>query len=73
MVTASDSFCGNVSVIVLNYNQAETTIECLDALARARSELVREIIVVDNGSDADELEILQQAPCSGRLRARRSR
>ncbi len=59
MVTASDSFCRNVSVIVLNYNQAETTIECLDALAGARSELLREIIVVDNGSDADELAILR--------------
>jgi GT2 family glycosyltransferase/glycosyltransferase involved in cell wall biosynthesis len=48
-----------VSVIVLNYNQAEITIECLDALARARSELIREVIVVDNGSDVDQLDILR--------------
>ena len=65
MVTESDSFCSNVSVIVLNYNQAETTIECLDALAGARSELLREIIVVDNGSDADELEILHRRHAQG--------
>ncbi len=32
----SDPFSNNVSVIVLNYNQAATTVECLDALARAR-------------------------------------
>jgi GT2 family glycosyltransferase/glycosyltransferase involved in cell wall biosynthesis len=59
LVTDSDSFRGKVSVIVLNYNQAETTIQCLDALAGAHSELIREIIVVDNGSDADELAILR--------------
>jgi len=51
-------FHRNVSVIVLNYNQAETTVECLDALARARSDLIREIIVVDNGSAPEELAIL---------------
>lgn len=59
MVTESDPFCNNVSVIVLNYNQAATTVECLDALARARSELIREIILVDNGSAAEELAILR--------------
>ena len=60
MVTESDPFCNNVSVIVLNYNQAATTVECLDALARARSELIHEIIVVDNGSDPVELAILHE-------------
>jgi GT2 family glycosyltransferase/glycosyltransferase involved in cell wall biosynthesis len=65
LVTEPNSFCNNVSVIVLNYNQAGTTIECLDALARARSELIREIIVVDNGSDADELDILRTRHAQG--------
>ena len=60
MVTESDPFSNNVSVIVLNYNQAATTVECLDALARARSELIREIVVVDNGSDPVELAILHE-------------
>ncbi len=60
MATESDPFSNNVSVIVLNYNQAATTVECLDALARARSDLVREIVVVDNGSDHVELAILHE-------------
>ena len=60
MVTESDPFSQNVSVIVLNYNQAATTVECLDALAAARSELVREIIVVDNGSTDAELFVLRR-------------
>ncbi len=55
-----DPFSHNVSVIVLNYNQAAMTVECLDALAAARSELIREIIVVDNGSTPAELSILRQ-------------
>ncbi len=58
MVTESDPFTKNVSVIVLNYNQAATTVECLDALAFSHSELIREIIVVDNGSAPEELAIL---------------
>jgi GT2 family glycosyltransferase/glycosyltransferase involved in cell wall biosynthesis len=59
LAATSDPFCDNVSVIVLNFNQAATTVECLDALARARSDQVREIIVVDNGSDAEELATLR--------------
>jgi GT2 family glycosyltransferase/glycosyltransferase involved in cell wall biosynthesis len=53
-------FHRNISIIVLNYNQATTTVECLDALHRAASELIREIIVVDNGSDDEELVILRE-------------
>jgi GT2 family glycosyltransferase len=60
LVTRPDPFHDNVSVIVLNYNRGETTVECLDALARARSDLLREIIVVDNGSTPDELDILRR-------------
>lgn len=60
MVVTSDPFHDNVSVVVLNYNRAETTLECLDALARAKSSLIREIIVVDNGSSHDELAILRK-------------
>ncbi len=55
----TDPFHRNVSVIVLNYNRAETTLECLDALALAESDLIREIVVVDNGSKPDELALLR--------------
>ena len=37
MAPEFDPFFDNVSVIVLNYNQAATTAECLDALATAKS------------------------------------
>jgi GT2 family glycosyltransferase len=60
LATSPDPFHDNVSVIVLNYNQAETTVECLAALARAKSDLIREIIVVDNGSRPEELSILRR-------------
>jgi GT2 family glycosyltransferase/glycosyltransferase involved in cell wall biosynthesis len=60
LVTPSDPFHDNVSVIVLNYNQAETTVECLRALATAKSALIHEIIVVDNGSRPDELSALRR-------------
>jgi GT2 family glycosyltransferase/glycosyltransferase involved in cell wall biosynthesis len=60
LVTESDPFVNNVSVIVLNYNQATTTVECLTALARAHTDLIREIVVVDNGSDPGELAILRE-------------
>ena len=69
MATEHDPFAHNVSVIVLNFNQAATTVECLDALATAPSELIREIIVVDNGSDPEELSILRQR-CTGDTRGR---
>jgi O-antigen biosynthesis protein len=57
---SAKTFDHNVSVIVLNFNHADTTVQCLDALHRAVSELVREIIVVDNGSDYEEVAILRQ-------------
>ncbi len=60
MAPAVDPFDDNVSVIILNYNQAETTVECLDALERAKSSLVKQIIVVDNGSDHEQLVILRR-------------
>jgi GT2 family glycosyltransferase/glycosyltransferase involved in cell wall biosynthesis len=53
-------FHRNITVIVLNYNQAQTTVECLDALHRADSDLIRDIVVVDNGSTEEELAILRE-------------
>ncbi len=61
MADESDPFCDSVSVIILSYNQAETTIQCLEALDRAKSRLIREIIVVDNGSIPEELAVLRGA------------
>jgi O-antigen biosynthesis protein len=60
LTVENDPFRDSVSVIILNYNQAQTTLECLDALARAKSDLIREIIVVDNGSDHDQVQVLRR-------------
>ena len=57
---ATECFDHNVSVIVLNYNHAATTLRCLDALQRATSSLIREIVVVDNGSTHEEVAVLRQ-------------
>jgi GT2 family glycosyltransferase/glycosyltransferase involved in cell wall biosynthesis len=65
LVATSDPYHDNVSVIVLNYNQAETTLECLDALVRAESSLIRDIIVVDNGSSPEEIAILRKRHAAG--------
>ncbi len=56
----ASAFHRNISVIVLNYNQAETTVECLDALRRAESDLIRDIVVVDNGSTEEQVAILRE-------------
>jgi GT2 family glycosyltransferase/glycosyltransferase involved in cell wall biosynthesis len=61
----SDPFHDNVSVIVLNYNQAETTLECLNALERAESPLIGDIVVVDNGSSPEQVAILRKRRARG--------
>lgn len=60
-------FRQNVSVIVLNFNRAETTLDCLGALCTASSGLIREIIVVDNGSMPIEMARLREG-VGGRAR-----
>lgn len=65
MAATSDPFQDNVSVIVLNYNQAETTLECLDALERAESPLIRDIFVVDNGSSPQQVALLRNRCAAG--------
>ena len=60
LAASPDHFDHNVSVIILNYNQGGTTVECLEALRRADSELISDIIVVDNGSVEAEVAILRE-------------
>lgn len=49
----------NVSIIILNWNGKDDTIECLESL-RKISYPNYEIIVVDNGSEGDDVNILKK-------------
>lgn len=49
-----------VSVIVINWNKSALTLECLRSIAEHTQSVPHEVIVVDNGSTADEIEILKR-------------
>lgn len=50
-----------VSVLLLCYNHAETTLACLDSLKRARTRVPFEIVAVDNGSRDETATMLAEA------------
>jgi hypothetical protein len=50
-----------VSILIVNYNRAKLLKDCLESLTAVR-ETRFEIVVVDNGSRDDSLEVLQQYP-----------
>jgi len=50
-----------VSIIIVNLNQAELTVGCVDSIAAHTKDRPYEIILVDNGSRADEIAILNSA------------
>lgn len=53
-------FVMDISVIVVNYNSSEYTINCVSSvLAQTKSDLLYEIIIVDNNSNDSELEKLR--------------
>jgi GT2 family glycosyltransferase len=57
-----------VSVVVVNWNRWQLLKACLESLARQR-DAVFEVIVVDNGSTDDSMEMLERDfPEGGRLR-----
>ena len=58
MTTISDKDQPWVSIIILNWNGLEDTIECLESL-RGITYPNYEIIVVDNGSEGNDVKILQ--------------
>ena len=39
----------DVSIIIVNYNTAQLTLQCIESIYSKTSKLVYEIIVVDNG------------------------
>ena len=50
-----------VSIIVVNRNRADLTLDCVDAIAKYTDNSLYEILVVDNGSAAVEVEALARA------------
>ena len=55
-----DSDNPEVSIVVLNWNKAQLTIECLKSLFEHTQGIRYEIIVVDNGSRAEEFAVLSE-------------
>jgi N-acetylglucosaminyl-diphospho-decaprenol L-rhamnosyltransferase len=49
----------DVSVIIVSYNTAELTLECIHSIYRETKELRFEIIVVDNASKDDSAELIE--------------
>ena len=47
-----------VSIIILNWNGVEDTIECLESLKKIDYPSY-EVIVVDNGSEGDDVQVLR--------------
>lgn len=52
-----------ISVIIPNYNSAATLVSCLKAATSVSNEAV-EVIVVDDGSDDNSVEIIKSFPCT---------
>lgn len=48
-----------VSIIILNWNGLEDTIECLDSLKKITYANYA-VIVVDNGSSGDDVKVLRE-------------
>lgn len=51
--------CPKVSIIILNWNGLEDTIECLESFKKVTYPNY-EVIVVDNGSDGNDAEVLKE-------------
>lgn len=51
---------GLVSIVILSYNKAEYTRECLESIRKYTSNVPYEIIVIDNGSEQNTIVFLQE-------------
>lgn len=50
-----------VSIVIVNFNQARLTLACIGSIVEHTTSYEYEIIVIDNGSNPDEVEILGRA------------
>ena len=56
-----------VSVIILNYNRSQLSIMAATSVLNHRGRVPLEVVIVDNGSSAEELRILQNSDVAFRL------
>ena len=56
-----------VSIVIVNFNQARLALDCIKSIVEHTKNCEYEIIVVDNGSSADEIAILKCASDQIRL------
>jgi GT2 family glycosyltransferase len=56
-----------VSIVIVNFNQGRLTLDCIGSIVEHTKNCEYEIIVVDNGSSADEIAILERASDQIRL------
>lgn len=54
----------DLSIIIVNWNKSDLTRTCLKSIAENTSGVSYEVLVVDNGSDADEIASLRKV-CTG--------
>jgi GT2 family glycosyltransferase len=50
-----------ISIVIVNLNQARLALDCIESIVEHTKNCEYEIIVVDNGSSADEIAILKRA------------
>ena len=62
-----------ISFVVLNFNNSRLTLQCVESVVRYVPEARREIIVVDNGSSADDCQQLEHSPLAQHFRLVKSR
>ena len=48
----------DVSIIIVNYNTSELTLDCIDSIRAYTSGITYEIIVVDNNSTDNTYEVM---------------
>ena len=58
----------DVSVIIVNYNTRKLTGECIDSIFEKTSGITFEVIVVDNASQDDSIEIFRKDPRKSGIR-----
>ena len=56
-----------VSIVIVNFNQAALTLECIGSINRVATPCTFEIVVVDNASDPADVARLNEVPKSVRL------